>query len=115
MLAPVLGALLVEPSAGAASSWVLSGICALQLLVAVFQVKESHPKHLREGASFSNTLRGYPFVLKNRGFVGYGITAFSFIFAVMFSCISASPFVIQQQLGFSPPCIRSSSRSTPWA
>lgn len=101
VLAPVLGALLVEPIGWRGIFWVLSGICALQLLVAVFQVKESHPKHLREGASFSNTLRGYPFVLKNRGFVGYGI-AFSFIFAVMFSYISASPFVIQQQLGFSP-------------
>lgn len=100
VLAPVLGGLLVGPIGWRGVFWVLTGICALQLLVAVFQVKESHPEEKRKGASFANTLRGYPYVLKNRGFVGYG-TTFAFIFGVMFSYISASPFLIQNQLGFS--------------
>lgn len=98
--APVLGGVLVEPIGWRGLFWVLAGVNVAQLLVAVFLVRESRPPEERTEASvkgiFSNNLH----VLQNRAFRGYTVS-FAFGFATMFCYISASPFVVQEQMGLS--------------
>lgn len=101
VLAPVLGGLLAEPIGWRGIFWFLVVVAAIQFLVATFVVKESHPVSQRGGASLATTLRGYVEVLRTPAFAPLALV-FCFGFAMMFAYISASSFVIQEQLGFSP-------------
>ena len=100
ILAPVVGGLLVEPVGWRGLFWVLAGVALLQLLVSVFVVRESMPVEKRSPATVRGVLGNYAYVLRNPGYRGY-LVAFSFGFGAMFSYISASPFVLQEQLGLS--------------
>lgn len=98
--APVLGGLLVSPIGWRGLFWVLAGVNVAQLLVAVFLVRESRPPEEHTEASLRGIFGNYLYVLKNPAFRGYTI-AFAFGFAAMFCYISASPFVVQEQMGLS--------------
>ncbi|MFC2518532.1 MAG: multidrug effflux MFS transporter [Corynebacterium matruchotii] len=74
--APVLGSLLVSSLGWRGIFYVLAGIAAAQLLVALFVIPETRPPADR--------------------------TPLSFGFASMFAYISASSFVMQEIMGFSP-------------
>ncbi len=100
ILAPVVGGLLVEPVGWRGLFWVLAGVALLQLLVSVFVVRESMPVEQRSPATVHGVLGNYAYVLRNPGYRGYLVT-FAFGFGAMFSYISASPFVLQEQLGLS--------------
>ena len=98
IVAPVVGGLLVEPLGWRGLFWVLAGVALLQLLVSVFVVRESMPVGDRSPATVRGVLGNYAYVLGNPGYRGYLVT-FAFGFGAMFSYISASPFVLQEQLG----------------
>lgn len=100
IVAPVVGGLLVEPLGWRGLFWVLAGVALLQLLVSVFVVRESMPVGDRSPATVRGVLGNYAYVLGNPGYRGYLVT-FAFGFGAMFSYISASPFVLQEQLGLS--------------
>lgn len=100
VLAPVTGGLLVNPIGWRGLFWVLAVVNVAQLLVAVFLVRESRPPAERTEASVKGILGNYLYVLKNPVFRGYTIS-FAFGFATMFCYISASPFVVQEQMGLS--------------
>lgn len=98
--APVLGGVLTEPIGWRGIFWVLTGIAVVQLVVALVFIPETRPKEMREDSSIRNTLAGYVYALKFKAFVFFGLGV-AFGFGSMFAYISASAFVIQDQLGLS--------------
>ncbi|MDO5076829.1 multidrug effflux MFS transporter [Corynebacterium sp.] len=98
VVAPVVGGLLAQPLGWRGLFVILAGIAVLQLVVALLVVPESHPQERRTSASLREFFAGIAFVLANRGFRGY-MVAYALGFGGLFSYISASPFVFQQQLG----------------
>lgn len=98
--APVLGGILAEPVGWRGIFWVLTGIAVVQLVVALVFIPETRPKQLREDSSIRNTLAGYTYALKFPAFVFFGLGV-AFGFGSLFSYISASAFVIQDQFGLS--------------
>lgn len=100
VLAPVVGGLLAAPIGWRGLFWVLAGISVLQLAVAVFIVPESLPKERRTSGNARAVGQSFLEVLKNRAFLGFTV-AFAFGFGAMFSYISASSFVLQNELGYS--------------
>ena len=101
VIAPILGGLLAEPIGWRGLFWVLTGLAALQLAVAVLVVRETLPAESRTSGGLKAFFGNLIAVLRNRRFVGY-LLAFSFGFGGLFAYISASPFIIQGQLGLPP-------------
>lgn len=101
VIAPVAGGLLVEPLGWRGLFWVLAGLAVVQLAAALFVIPESRPESLRSRVSVGGVLANYRFVLADAGFRGY-LVALVFGFATLFSYISASPFLVQNEMGFSP-------------
>ena len=97
----ILGGLLAEPIGWRGLFWVLTGLAALQLAVAVLVVRETLPAESRTSGGLKAFFGNLVAVLRNRRFVGY-LLAFSFGFGGLFAYISASPFIIQGQLGLPP-------------
>lgn len=100
VVAPVAGGLLLDPIGWRGLFWVLAGVNVAQLLVALLVVRESLPAEARTAATVRGILANYLYVLKNPAFRGYTVS-FAFGFAAMFCYISASPFVVQTQMGMS--------------
>lgn len=100
IVAPVVGGLLVEPLGWRGLFWILSAIAFAQLLVTLFVVKESKPPEERSPFTVAGILGNFGYVLGNGGYRGY-LISFALGFSTMFAYISASPFVLQNQLGFS--------------
>ncbi|RNE49913.1 multidrug effflux MFS transporter [Corynebacterium alimapuense] len=100
VLAPMVGGLLVGPLGWRGLFWVLAAIAFVQFLVVAFVIDESRPPEERSPANVRDIVGNYAFVLANPGYRGY-LVAFALAFTAMFSYISASPFLFQQDLGFS--------------
>ncbi|HAT1243125.1 TPA: multidrug effflux MFS transporter [Corynebacterium striatum] len=98
-LAPVMGGFLAEPIGWRGIFWVLTGLHALQFVLAILVVPETaggrpHDHLLR------TVIGNYLTVMRNGRFWGFLVTV-AFGFCALFSYISASSFVLQQQWGFS--------------
>lgn len=98
-LAPVMGGFLAEPIGWRGIFWVLTGLHALQFVLAILVVPETaggrpHDHLVR------TVIGNYLTVMCNGRFWGFLVTV-AFGFCAMFSYISASSFVLQQQWGFS--------------
>lgn len=100
IIAPVVGGFLAGPVGWRGLFWVLAGLAAVQLAVVALVIRESRPPGERSPATVRGLLGNYTYVLASRGYRGYLIT-FAFAFTTMFSYISASPFLMQEQLGLS--------------
>lgn len=98
VIAPVVGGVAAEPLGWRGLFWILTGIAALQVLLVVVVVRESHPAERRSQEPLSATIAAMFGLLKLKAFRGY-ILAFAFGMGALFAYISASPFVIQEQLG----------------
>ncbi|MCK2199973.1 multidrug effflux MFS transporter [Corynebacterium callunae] len=98
--APLFGGVLVEHVGWRGIFWTLALINVAQLLVVIFGIRESKPVEERSAAGVRGMLANYAFVLGNRQFLAYALTL-AFAFGALFSYISASPFVIQTQMGMS--------------
>ncbi|OFO97587.1 multidrug effflux MFS transporter [Corynebacterium sp. HMSC034H07] len=99
-VAPVLGGILAEPLGWRGIFWVLAGLHAVQLVLAIAIVPETAGGRSRDG--LLRTVAGnYWAVLTNARVWGYLVTM-AFGFCSMFCYISASAFVVQDQWGFSP-------------
>ena len=86
-----------NPSAGAAVL-VLAGLAALQS--SWCSLSSRSRRRRRSPATVRGVLGNYAFVLASPGYRGYLVT-FAAAFSAMFCYISASPFVMQEQLGMS--------------
>lgn len=98
--APLFGGVLVEHVGWRGIFWTLALINVAQLMVVIFGIRESKPVEERSAAGVRGMLANYAFVLGNRQFLAYVLTL-AFAFGALFSYISASPFVIQTQMGMS--------------
>lgn len=95
--APVIGGLLLAVTDWKGIFAVLLGI-GIALLVMTLSFRESLAQRIRSVAA---SFKGYAPVLRNRRSMRYmGVQAMAM--GVMFSYISASPFIFQQQYGLSP-------------
>lgn len=100
VIAPIVGGILAGPIGWRGIFLTMAGLSVIQLLVAIFILPESRPPAARTGTSFRAIMGNYAAVLSTGAFVSYTVT-FGFGFSVLFIYISASPFVIQNELGFS--------------
>lgn len=99
-VAPVLGGVLAEPLGWRGIFWVLAGLHAVQLVLAIAIVPETAGGRSRAGL-FRTVAGNYWAVLTNARVWGYLVTM-AFGFCSMFCYIAASAFVVQNQWGFSP-------------
>lgn len=101
ILAPIAGAQLL-----AFTSWrgvfVALSLIGLALMAAVLAgVRETLPAGQREGGGLRHTLRSFWGLLRDRPFMGSGLTA-GLAFGAMFVYISGSPFVLQEVYAATP-------------
>lgn len=101
VVAPLIGGAVVGSFGWRAVLWIIVALTAAMLLVAVCWVPESLPPQARRSGGVSALVQGMAVVVRNRNYLGYTL-GFGFGFCVMFSYISASPFVFQRILGLSP-------------
>ncbi|MGU3436073.1 multidrug effflux MFS transporter [Actinomycetes bacterium M1A6_2h] len=100
IVAPLLGGTLVGHIGWRGVFWVVTVLAALMFVGVVVKVAESLPPENRSAGGFAALKSDIGYVLGNRHFVGYTVS-FALAFGVMFSYISASPFVLQNLLGLS--------------
>ena len=101
VVAPLLGGALIGPIGWRGIFFVLTGLAVVMLLSVLAFVPESLPmerRHPFQAGTIAHNMRA---VLGNRRYLGYTLT-FSIGFGGMFAYISASPFVVQEFMGFSP-------------
>ncbi|WP_417219418.1 multidrug effflux MFS transporter [Arthrobacter sp.] len=97
-LAPNVGSLVFTAGGWRAILWTITLMAALMLLGALWQVRESLPvERRRTGHLFG----GLGEAIGHRRFVGY-IVLFGASFGMLMGYISASPFIYQGVLGFTP-------------
>lgn len=100
IIAPILGGLLAEPVGWRGLLWVLAGLAALQAVLGILILGETHPPQRRTAGGLQAFVGNLGGVLGSRPFVGY-MLAMGLFAAAFFSYIAGSPFVLQQNLGFS--------------
>lgn len=101
IVGPLLGGLVLGWGGWRPIFWVITGFAALLLAGVLLIIRETLPREARHHGGFGELARTAGGVLANRHFLGYAITLW-FSFGTMFAYISASPFVVQRLLGFSP-------------
>lgn len=101
VLAPVIGAQLLQFTSWRGVFVVLSLAGALMFLAVFFGLSETLPSKHRSTGGFSNTLKTYKKLIFDRNFIKYALPQ-GFVTAAMFAYISGSPFVIQNIYGASP-------------
>ncbi|WP_197378530.1 multidrug effflux MFS transporter [Mycolicibacterium mengxianglii] len=99
--APIIGGALVTGLGWRAVFAALAMLNVLTLLGVVFGVKESLPADRRRPGGLKALGTSAISVLGNRYYLGYTL-CMAFTAGAMFGYISASPFVLQNILGFSP-------------
>ncbi|WP_347306460.1 multidrug effflux MFS transporter [Corynebacterium sp. SA-MJD20WY100] len=100
-IAPVIGGLLAEPVGWRGIFWTLTGLHAVQLLLAFLLVPETGGKAERTGGLVRTVACNYLTVVRMPLVWGF-LLAMAFGFGALFSYISASSFVLQTVYGFSP-------------
>ncbi|QCB29285.1 Bicyclomycin resistance protein [Corynebacterium endometrii] len=101
-VAPVIGGLLAEPVGWRGIHWALAGLHVIQLLIAWAVVPETGSvKEVASVRAFAGAVAGnYVAVLKSPLIWGY-LLAMAMSFGTMFCYVASSPFIIQEQMGFS--------------
>jgi DHA1 family bicyclomycin/chloramphenicol resistance-like MFS transporter len=101
IVAPVIGAQLLEVTSWRGLFVVLAGYGALLLAVTVVLLPETLPAERRRPLGLGHTLSTFRRLLAERAFVGYCLGS-GLAFAAMFAYIAGSPFVLQEIYGLSP-------------
>ncbi|MFC4778423.1 multidrug effflux MFS transporter [Paenibacillus sp. GCM10023252] len=101
ILAPILGASLLQVTSWRGVFLVLAGIGALMLLGVIVGLHETLPAVRRSKGGLRNMLSTFRILLRDRLFVGYALSQ-GLVMGAMFAYISGSPFVLQGLYGVSP-------------
>lgn len=101
ILAPIIGAQLLHVTTWRGVFVVLGAIGIGLLAMAVFGLPESLPPDRRRAGGIGTTMGVLHRLASDTQFLGYALTG-SLAFAAMFTYISGSPFVVQDQHGGSP-------------
>ncbi|MFF3457458.1 multidrug effflux MFS transporter [Streptomyces sp. NPDC002730] len=100
IVAPLVGGAVVNDAGGwRGVFWVLAGASLLMFLATMLAVPESLSAERRHTGG-AGALQAVTSVLTDRAYIGYTL-AFSFACGTLFCYISASPFLLQNVLGFS--------------
>jgi DHA1 family bicyclomycin/chloramphenicol resistance-like MFS transporter len=92
ILAPVLGAYVLEVAGWSAIFWVLSGFGVLCIAAVTFGLPETLPAERRTSDGVGGALRGYAALCADRPFMGLAFCS-AFASGSLFAYITASPFV----------------------
>lgn len=98
ILAPVIGAALLEPFGWRSIFWFIAAFDIIAMIVLAIAIRESLPEERRSAGGLRGLIGGIAYVVRVPGYLGY-VMVFWFGFGAMFTYISGSPFVIQNQLG----------------
>jgi len=101
ILAPILGGQILQIASWRGIFLVLAAIGSCVLLAVFFGLHETLPNERRSRGGFSNTIKVFRALLKNKTFMGYALSQ-GFASAAMFAYIAGSPFVMQNIFGISP-------------
>ncbi|WP_210470696.1 Bcr/CflA family multidrug efflux MFS transporter [Sporosarcina sp. 6E9] len=101
ILAPVFGGAVLSFTDWKGIFAVLSVIGLLLFAVVMWRMDETLPAQSRVPSNFSNTLKNFLSLLKNREFMGYAL-AQGFIMAGIFAYVAGTPFVYQNIYEVSP-------------
>jgi DHA1 family bicyclomycin/chloramphenicol resistance-like MFS transporter len=101
VVAPLIGGTLIDSIGWRGIFWILTGLAVAMFVGVAVVLGETHPPERRTTGGLGAMLRDAGSVFTHRRYIGYALT-FAFGFAVMFSYIAASPFVLQNVLGLSP-------------
>lgn len=100
-IAPVFGGFLLPAVGWRGVFWALVVLNIVQILVATFILPETLPPERRSGKALRGLFPRMWACLRRPAFIGY-MLASGLGFGALFSYISASPLVLQNQLGASP-------------
>lgn len=98
ILAPILGGQVLNWTTWRGVFWVLTAFGSLLLVIIAFALPEPLPRERRSTSGLAGVMRTYLGLLRERGFLGYALTA-GLMFAAMFAYISGSSFVLQDIYG----------------
>ncbi|WP_127125868.1 multidrug effflux MFS transporter [Georgenia sp. SYP-B2076] len=101
VVAPVLGGVIATVAPWQAVFWALAGFGLLMLACTVLVVPETLPRARRHRGGIGVVVGNSWAVLSKPAFMAHALT-FALTFGALFSYISASSFVVQNVLGFSP-------------
>lgn len=101
VIAPLFGGAVVPFGGWRGVFWLLAALSAVTLVGVIAAVPESLPVGDRRAGGLRSTLADMRAVASYGPFAAR-VTAFVFTFGVLFSYISASPFVYQDMVGLSP-------------
>ncbi|RXT15445.1 Bcr/CflA family multidrug efflux MFS transporter [Ammoniphilus sp. CFH 90114] len=101
ILAPIIGAKVLQFTSWHGVFVVLSIVGTILLITVSFWLPETLPKERRMTGGFKGTIRTFRQLLANRTFMGYAISQ-GLVFASMFAYISGSSFVFQNVFGVTP-------------
>ena len=99
-IAPSIGGLLGQEFGWRATFWFVGGFGALLLAALVLLLEETN-RFRSTSVDLGALMRGSGEMLRNRRFLGYVLTL-GFAFAINFGMLAGTPFILQDQLGFSP-------------
>ncbi len=101
VLAPLIGGQLLQWTSWRGIFVSLTALGVVLLVVAVFALPETLPRHNRRSPHPGRIARTYAALLRDRVFTGYALTV-GLAFSAMFAYISGSSFVLQHTYGLSP-------------
>lgn len=101
IIAPIVGGLIQQWANWRVAFWFVVVIAVLLLVGTLAALRETLPPERRHSGGLTSTFKAAGRVLRDRRFVAYTLAG-SFAGGCIFSYISASPFVLQDIMGFSP-------------
>jgi DHA1 family bicyclomycin/chloramphenicol resistance-like MFS transporter len=101
VLAPSIGALVLRVTSWRGIFLVLALFGTVLFAVALVRLPETLPRERRRSSGFGPMLRAFRHLLRDRHFVGYGLTL-GFANATLVVTLAGAPFVIQDHFGLSP-------------
>ena len=101
IIAPIAGAMILAFTNWTGVFLVLSVVGLVLVFVVSFKLEETLPEENRVPSNFTQVLKNFSTLLKDRQFTGYALTQ-GFIIAGIFAYVSGIPFVYQNIYGVSP-------------
>lgn len=101
IVAPLLGAFIIQLAGWRMSFWAIAGIAVGTLVCVALAVPESLPPERRHGGGLTTFRVSAAEVLGNRRYVGYVVVTVA-SFVALFAYVATSAFILQSMNGLSP-------------
>ncbi|NLF29283.1 MAG: multidrug effflux MFS transporter [Planctomycetes bacterium] len=101
VIGPVLGGVIVDTAGWRGVFWTLAGLNAIMMIAVILAIPETLPKQRRTGGGAGPLLRAIGTLLRDRAYLGFTL-GYIFSFSTMFTYVAASPFLLQDDFGFTP-------------